>query len=126
MRNAVKIAAGLAGGITIVLFVLALTIKNPETALYEKTVETLMAQEGVTSEREVEKRFPQLIDIKSTMSQVTDLNRTMQRVAQNPAPMMTEQESQQMEHHRQKMHQLRQKIRVELSQLIVTYAEHQP
>ncbi|MEM9674439.1 MAG: hypothetical protein AAF992_17735 [Bacteroidota bacterium] len=124
--NAVKIAAGFAGGITILLVVLALNVKNPETALYDKTVEMLMKQEGVTSELELKKRFPELIDIKSTMSQVTDLNQTMQRVAQNPAPMMTEEESWQMEHHRQRMHQLRHEVRAELSQLIVTYAERQP
>ncbi len=124
--NAVKIAVGFAGGITILLVVLALNVKNPETALYDKTVEMLMKQEGVTSELELEKRFPELIDIKSTMSQVTDLNQTMQRAAQNPAPMMTEGESWQMEYHRQRMHQLRHEVRAELSQLIVTYAERQP
>ena len=48
----VKIATGLACGLTILLLILALSIRNSETELYDETVQMLMEGEGIDSEEE--------------------------------------------------------------------------
>ena len=70
----VKIAAVLASSFLTVLLILIFKVENPDVTLYEQTVEVLMNQEGLTSMKEIEERFPLLIDIKSTMDQITQMN----------------------------------------------------
>lgn len=121
-----KMAAGFACGLTILLLVLAFTVKKPETVLYEKTVKILMRQEGLTTDREIEERFPVLNEIQSNMDQMAQLNQFILSKTQGPVPMTSEKESRELEYYRQKVRQLRQGVKTELSHIIATYAEDRP
>jgi len=121
-----KIAAATACGLTLLLLTLTFTVKNPEVALYEQTVETLMEQEDLASSQEVEERFPMLIGVRAKMNRIADLKRFVLDKTQSPAPIITEEEVLQLEYYKQKIHQLRRGVKVDLSQLLEVYAESQP
>lgn len=121
-----KIAAAVACGLALLLLTLTFTVKNPEVALYENTVEILMEQEGLTSNQEIEERFPILIGVQAKMSQIADLKRFMLDKTQSPAPIITEEDILQLEYYKQKIDQLQKVVRVDLSQLLAIYAESQP
>lgn len=121
-----KTAAGIACGLTMLLLVLAFNIKKPETALYEKTVKILMRQEGLTTEQEIEERFPELNEIQSNMNQMAKLNQIVLRKTQGPSAITSEEENRELESYRQRLWQLRKKVRTELSQTIAIYTEVQP
>lgn len=119
----VKIASACACTIGILVVALAFTVKNPETELYEKTVEMLMRQEGMSSHQEMEEHFPELLNIKSKMNRISYLNQIVLSKTRSPAPTITEGEALQMAYYTQRIRQLRRRVRTELSQLIATYAE---
>lgn len=121
-----KTAASIACGLTMLLLVLAFNIKKPETALYEKTVKILMKQEGLTTEQEIEERFPELIEIRSNMNQMAKLNQMVLRKTQGPSAITSEEENRELESYRQRLWQLRKKVRTELAQTIAIYTEVQP
>lgn len=123
--KAIKIAAVLAGSFLVVLLILIAKVKNPETALYEKTVKTLMQQEGINSQQEIEQRFPVLMEIQADMKEIAEMNRFILNTTRNPVPMISEAEIQQLKYYRQRTHQLQHNVRTTLSQLTVTYADGQ-
>lgn len=122
----IKIAAVFACSFLIALLFLIIKVENPEIALYKKTVKMLMQQEGVVSEQEIEERFPILIGIQTDMKEVAELNQFILSKTQNPAPVLTEAETIQLEHSLQKINKLRQEVRTELTQLMPAYAASQP
>lgn len=121
-----KIAAGFAFGVMILLFVLIFTIKNPETALYDKTVEMLMRQEGVTTDREIKERYPILIEVQSNISRIAELNQIVLSKIQSPTPITNEEEALQLENYMQRVRELRKGVRTDLSRLTTAYAEGRP
>lgn len=82
----VKIAAGLAGGSSILLLLLALFLQNPDTVWYEETAEILMEQEGLSSVQALESRYPALVDIKGQLQQINALNLRIRDQFQSPIP----------------------------------------
>lgn len=124
--SVIKITAGFACGLPILLLVLALAVKNPETTRYEQTVERLMVQEGLTTEREIEAHFPVLNEIKSKLDQITQLNQLILSKTQGPVPIISEREARKLENYRQRIRELRQGVRTELSLTIATYAKDRP
>lgn len=122
----IKIAAVLACSFLISLLLLFIKVENPEIALYKKTVKTLMEQEGIASEQEIEERFPILIRIEADMKEVAELNQFILSKTQNPAPVLTEAAAIQLEHSLQKRSKLRQEVRTKLTQLLPAYTASQP
>ncbi|OJJ17020.1 hypothetical protein BKI52_30350 [marine bacterium AO1-C] len=119
-----KITAGLACGVTLLLFVLASTSKSPEAVLYKKTVEMLMKQEGLTSAKEIEAHFPSLKDVRSHMRQIAELKQVIASKNQNPAPVIGKEETLKLAGYQKKIRQLQRVVRTKLSQLTATYAEN--
>ena len=122
----IKIAAGTACGLTVLLLVLAFSLRNPEMALYEKTVEMLESQEGLSIDRSIEEHFPQLIAIRSNIKKMADLKQMILRKTQSPASMLNEEEVLQLKNYRQSLEELRKKVRTELTQLIAPACAHNP
>ena len=124
--NVLEVATVLASSILVALFVLIIKVENPETALYQTTVEMLMQQEDLSSEQEVEERFPILREIKSKLNQIANMKQLMLRKTQSPSPILSEEESLQLKNYRQKIQQLRKVVRTDLLQLSETYAHSNP
>ena len=122
----IKIAAVIASSFLVALLILITKIENPEVALYKKTIEMLMEQEGITTKKEVEKQFPILIDIQSTMRQIANMNEFVSYKTRNPAPILTEVEAMQLVHYIERIPQLREQVQKELTQLMTTYVAFQP
>jgi len=116
----VKIIALIASSFLVTLLALIITVKNPEVALYEKTIETLMDKEHLTCEQDVLDNFPDLKDIKSSMARVAYLDGFIQGKTQGPAPMVTAAESKQLTAYREEARQIRKEIKEELNQIIIT------
>jgi len=119
----IKIAGAFACFITVVVIALAINGKNPETEMYEETVDMLMKQDGMTSDLECQERYPILVDIKKNMSKITSLNQIVLSKSRNPAPIVTEDEVFEVEYYRQTIQQLKKGVRTELSQLIAVYVK---
>ncbi len=124
--RAVKFAAGLACGLIILLLTLTFSLENPEKALYQKTVELLMKQEGLVTNQEAEEHFPILIDIQSKMNRIAELNQIVQSRRQGPSPIQNGNESLYLEDCIQKIRLLQKVVRIELSQLMAASREAQP
>ena len=122
----IKIAIVIAINFLIALFILTAKVKNPEIALYEKTVETLMRKEATNSEQKIKERFPMLIDVQSNINKITKLNQILHSKIRSPSPMMTKEDTLQMEGYRQRLRQLRKIVRTDLSQLLATHGEGRP
>lgn len=122
----IKIAAVIASSFLIALLFLITKVENPEVALYKKTIEMLMEQEGIATKQEVEEQFPILIDIKSTMNQIANMNEFVLSKTRNPAPILTEAEALQLVHYIKRIPQLREQVQEELTQLMTTYVAFQP
>ena len=122
----IKIAAVIASSFLVALLILITKIENPEVALYKKTIEMLMEKEGITTKKEVEKQFPILIDIQSTMRQIANMNEFVSYKTRNPAPILTEVEAMQLVHYIERIPQLREQVQKELTQLMTTYVAFQP
>ncbi|MEL6717394.1 MAG: hypothetical protein AAFO82_23755 [Bacteroidota bacterium] len=122
----IKIAAAVACGLTLLLLALTFTVKNPEIALYEETVELLMEQEGISCDQEITKRFPVLLDIQAKMKQLADLRQLVLDKTRSPAPVMAKEEIQQLEFYKLKINRLRKGVITELSQLAATYVIDRP
>ncbi len=114
----VKFAMAFAACFLIVLIILIVNSENPEIALYDKTVETLMIQKGFTSVHEVLECYPTLKEIKNKIDRIGQLQVAIQSKTQGPAPMITEPESIQVQKDIKKIHQLRSHVRLELEQLV--------
>ena len=122
----VKIAVGIARGLTILLCVLAFTLQSPEQSQYDKTVEMLMEQEGISSVQELEARFPVLASIQFCMHRIDHLTQLIQTKTRSLAPSVTEEETAQLEYYMRKIHQLQQEVSTELSGLLTHYEGVQP
>lgn len=122
----IKIAAVIASSFLIALLFLITKVENPEVALYKKTIEMLMEQEGIATKQEVEEQFPILIDIKSTMNQIANMNEFVLSKTRNPAPILTEAEALQLVHYIKRIPQLREQVQEELTQLMTTYVAFLP
>ncbi|MEM8526403.1 MAG: hypothetical protein AAGG68_17305 [Bacteroidota bacterium] len=122
----IKIAAAVACGLTILLLVLTFTVENPELALYEETVQKLMAQEGINCDQEIKRRFPILLGIEKKMDRMANLKQLVLDKTRSPAPIITEKEVLQLEYYKKKINQLRKDVIMELSQLTATYVIDQP
>lgn len=122
----VKIAAGVACGLIILLLVLIFTVRNPETALYEETVEMLMKQEGSSSHREIEESFPILVEIQADMSRIAKLKQVVLVKTLGPATMINKEETLQLKDYHQTIRQLRKVVRKELLRLIADRVQEGP
>lgn len=119
--SVLKIAAGFACGLIGLLFILTFSLKNPETALYEETIEMLMAKEGKCSEQELVECYPILREIQTHIHEIAQLNQIVQSKSRNPAPMIDKAESLAMQAQLESIYLLRKIVREALSQLILTY-----
>lgn len=123
----VKIAAAIiCCGTAILLFALTLNAEKSETVLYKETVEVLMQQEGLTSDQELEARFPILVEVQTNLARIAELKRLILNKVRSPAPTGSEQESQQMAYWQAKIHQHQAAVKAELSHLIAAYAHCNP
>lgn len=122
----VKIAIGLACGVTLLLLILACTVKSPEVVLYEETIELLMRRTGISSDQAVKAYYPTLTSIESTLSRIAYLKQIIQSHRQNPAPSINEEEALRLKAYNQSINQLRKAVRTELYRLIDTYSQNQP
>ncbi|MEM9920717.1 MAG: hypothetical protein AAF990_21645, partial [Bacteroidota bacterium] len=114
----VKIAAAIiCCGTAILLFALTLNAEKSETVLYKETVEVLMQQEGLTSDQELEARFPILVEVQTNLARIAELKQLILDKVRSPAPTGSEQESQQMAYWQEKIHQLQAAVKAELSHL---------
>ena len=118
--------AGVTCGILILLFILIVFVENPEKALYEKTVETLMTYNGLSSVQEVMEQFPELQDIQAKIKQIAYLKGNLQSRTGGPAPNLSKEGSLQIQIHAQEIHQLRRNVKEELTQLLADHAAGQP
>lgn len=124
--SVVKIATGLACGLIILLLSISFTAKNPEIALYEKTVKTLMQQEHLNSIQAVEIQFPILKDIKAKMDEIADLKEVVHSKTHHLAQSTSREESIQIAFYTKQVKQLQKLVRVELLELLATYSDLQP
>jgi len=122
----VKIATGIGRGLVVLLCILAFVLETPEHSQYEKTVEILMEQEGVSSIQEIEARFPVLADIQFCMNRIEHLTHIVQSKTRSLAPSVTEEETAQLEYYMHKIHQLQEEVRTGLSGLLVDEEVFQP
>ena len=119
----VKMAMGLACSISLVLLLVILATENPERALFERTVEELMAREGLNTFNEVIKSFPILKSIEADINRMGHLNRMIQSNAGGPAPVITKAKSLEMQECNQEIRQLRERVTRELLQLLAAQAK---
>jgi len=124
--DVIKVAAGFASGFLIVLFTLIVFAENPEKKHYEKTVESIMVHEGLSSYQEVLDAVPELKDIKLKMKRIAYLNSSIRDATGGPAPRISKEESLQLQGYSHEIRQLRRSVKKELSQLISFYAEEKP
>lgn len=122
----IKIAAGLACGLTILLLVLISASEDPEATLFKETIELLMKQEGLASVRETKARFPELTEVQDDLERISALSQLLLRKGQSPAPNLSEGEQLQMNHHARLIRELRKGVRRKLSRLVVARAGEQP
>lgn len=123
--DSVKVAVGTACSILVVLVLLLVFLKNPERALYDRTMETLMIQEGFSSQEELQKRFPKLRDIDLKMKRIASLNANIRCLTGGPAPNISEKERQQLSQFREEIKLLERSIKEELTLMAEPYNEDQ-
>ncbi len=121
--NVIKTTTGLACTFVIVLFALIFSTENPEKKLFEKTVQSIMIHEGMSSHQELLDAFPELKDIKSKMKRIDSLNSSIHSMTGGPAPNVSKEESLQLQSHTQEIQQIRKSIKEELSQFSSIYSE---
>jgi len=121
-----KAVAVFACSFLVLLFTLITKVENTEIVLYKKTVKILMQEADVTSEQELKDSYPTLHEIQSNMNQIEHLNQMVLDKIKSPAPIVTEEESLQLEKHRQRISQLQKEVRTNLSQLLNESIENQP
>ena len=124
--NIVKVATGLACGLTMLLLVLALRTEKSETALYNKTVEVLMEQEGTNSEQETAALFPVLVGIQADLRRIAHLSLVIAQKTKGAVQIRTEGEALHLEDYRQTVAVLQKNVRSKLSQLLAAYNKNQP
>lgn len=124
--KAVKFAAGLACGLTVLLLILAFTVKNPEVALYEDTVEKLRQATGIPAEQSMEEQFPALAEIQADLKRIAELNQYVNSQSRCPAPDMSREEMQKRELQLEQIQRLRTTVRLKLSQLLAANSRDQP
>lgn len=123
--NGIKVIAGLACSILIVLFLLIACTKNPEKALYEQTIKTLMIHQRVGSFQEVVEYYPELRDVQTKMERIAFLNNYIHHITTGPAPIVSREESIRIQDFNQEVRQLRVNVKATLTQLLTDYLANQ-
>ena len=121
----VKIATALVSGTTLLLLAMALCLKNPEAALYQKTVQTLMEEEALASEQEVLAHFPVLREIQSDLQEIARLNQGFRDQFQSPIPNHQEGDLL-LDATQAKMQQYRERVQTQLLQLLSNRINSRP
>lgn len=124
--NVIKIAAGFACALIVVLFSLLIIIENPEKDLFDKTVESLMVQKGLASSQEVLDAFPELAEVNTKVKRIAYLKSSMHSITGGPAPDVSAEDAVYVQACADEIRQLQINIKEDLSQIMVTYASNQP
>lgn len=124
--DTIKVATGISGSILILLIAVLAFTKNPEKQLYDKTVESLMAQQGMSTQQEVMHRFPELYVVKSKMERIGHLNRTIHSLTSGPSPNVSEGDDLRIQEYSEEIKRLQNSVKRELKQLIATQVAYQP
>jgi hypothetical protein len=122
----IKIAATFASCFLIALFIMIITVENPEVALYNETVEILMNQENLETVDEVLHHFPALKDIESMMNRISYLKSSIHSITGGPAPNVSKEDGLYVQRCAHEIRQLQRNIKEELSQLVIIYAAVEP
>ncbi len=122
----IKVAAGFACGLIILLFTLIVFIENPEKERYEKVVESIMIHQGLSSLQEVLDAFPELKVIRSKMNRIAYLKSHIYEITGAPAPNISREESLQIQDYNHEIYQLQRSVHEKLTQLLVTLEEGKP
>ena len=117
MRS-IHLAAGLACGILLLLFFLVNKVEKPELLQYEKTIDKLMIQEGMSSREEVVTRFPELGVIQSKIERIQDLSQMIQRMTEGPAPEISVEQGHQLQAYIKERQQLQRWVKKGLAILV--------
>ena len=117
---------GVVCSLLVVLLMLTVFIKNPEEALFEKTIDRLMKQEETSSFKDVLECFPELRVIQSQMEKLTELNNRIIQLTQGPAPNVSREESLLVQEYSFEAQQLRTSIKEELNLLSHRHFGKQP
>ncbi len=117
----IKVIAGFACSILIILFLLIAFTENPEKALYEQTIKTLMLHKDVGSFQEVVEYYPELEDIHSKMKRIAYLNNHIQHITTGPAPIISKEESIRVQNFRLEVRQLQINVKEALTRLTTNY-----
>ncbi|MEL6812787.1 MAG: hypothetical protein AAFP76_15775 [Bacteroidota bacterium] len=121
----IKVASGLACSCLLLLLTLLVFIKNPEKTLFEKTVQTIRTEEGLSSVQETLDHFPKLREIKVKMERIGYLSRNIHMLTAGPAPNLSKVESRQLQEYSDEIYQLRKSVKVELTLFIEGYSDRQ-
>ncbi|RMF00614.1 MAG: hypothetical protein D6772_06140 [Bacteroidetes bacterium] len=114
--EAIKLAAGLACGLILLLCSVLVFVSTPENERYEQTVETLKRRQGLSSVEEVLAVFPQLQGIQLKIRRISYLHDQIHRITEGPAPDVSEEESRCIQAYMEEIHQLRQHVKQGLAQ----------
>ncbi len=119
--NRIKVAVVMACCLLGALLSLVIIAQNPQQALYKKTVNTMMAYEGWSSEKQALDHSPELKDINAKMEQIARLNSAIHGMTAGPTPNLSREEINVLEDYREEIKMLQTNVNDQLVLLMATY-----
>ena len=121
--NSIKVAAAISCCLITAIVVFVLLFENPQHALYKKTINTMMIQEGLSSEEQVLEHWPELKEVGKMMEKIGQLNSDIHSLTAGPSPMLSGEEQQLVEQYRMEIRTLQRSVNDQLALLLTSHTE---